>query len=398
MSHDKAVERGKDSPLAPMSTALVAVTNGNGNGTGAAPSNASYRLRLNPNQDHKADNYDDLGLEFTPLLFSSLERYLPPNLLKDSRDIKYKYMRDILRRYSTEGERTRDQKHREYRQKIISNYQPLYRELYTLNPSTFFVPSFAKAFTANDKNRDENIRSIMSEPAPGVYTFDMLQPRFCEMLLSEVENFEKWVHETKFRIMRPNTMNKFGAVLDDFGMESMLEKLMEDFIRHISKIFYLDVGGYSLDSHHGFVVEYGMDRDVELGFHVDDSEVTLNVCLGKQFTGGELFFRGVRCEKHVNTETYPGEIYDHAHLPGRAIIHRGRHRHGARATTSGHRINLLLWCRSSVFRELKKHQKEYLNWCGECKKEKQARLMQSVTAKKMELLVGQGDAAAFNHR
>ena len=36
---------------------------------------------------------------------------------------------------------------------------------------------------------------------------------------------------------------------------------------------------------------------------MDDSEVTLNVCLGKQFSGGELFFRGARCEKHVNTET-----------------------------------------------------------------------------------------------
>ncbi|XP_071739336.1 2-oxoglutarate and iron-dependent oxygenase domain-containing protein CP2-like [Rutidosis leptorrhynchoides] len=183
--------------------------------------------------------------------------------------------------------------------------KPLYRELYTMNPSMFFVPSFLKAFNANDKDRDKSIKSIMSEPTPGVYTCDMLQPRFCEMLLSEVENFEKWVHETKFRIMRPNTMNKFGAVLDDFGLEGTLDKLMEDFIRHISKIFFPDVGGYSLDSHHGFVVEYGMDRDVELGFHVDDSEVTLNVCLGKQFTGGELFFRGVRCEKHVNGETYP---------------------------------------------------------------------------------------------
>lgn len=36
---------------------------------------------------------------------------------------------------------------------------------------------------------------------------------------------------------------------------------------------------------------------------MDDAEVTLNVCLGKEFSGGELFFRGVRCEKHVNTET-----------------------------------------------------------------------------------------------
>lgn len=39
------------------------------------------------------------------------------------------------------------------------------------------------------------------------------------------------------------------------------------------------------------------------GFHVDDSEVTLNVCLGTKFSGGELFFRGVRCDKHVNSET-----------------------------------------------------------------------------------------------
>lgn len=35
--------------------------------------------------------------------------------------------------------------------------------------------------------------------------------------------------------MRPNTMNKFGAVLDDFGLETMLDKLMEGFIRPISK-------------------------------------------------------------------------------------------------------------------------------------------------------------------
>lgn len=49
-----------------------------------------------------------------------------------------------------------------------------------------------------------------------------------------MENFERWVQEAKFRIMRPNTMNKHGAVLDDFGLESMLDKLMENFIRPIS--------------------------------------------------------------------------------------------------------------------------------------------------------------------
>ncbi|KAK2981985.1 hypothetical protein RJ640_007577 [Escallonia rubra] len=368
---------------------------GNVNGNGVAPpifpAYATHRLRLNPNTEHRPDSYEDLQLEFSPLLFSSLERYLPPNLLNVPRDAKVQYMREILLRYSPEGERTRVQRHREYRQKIISNYQPLHRELYSMQAANFFVPSFLKAI--ND-NAEESFRSIMSEPSPGVFTFEMLQPRFCEMLLAEVENFEKWVHETKFRIMRPNTMNKYGAVLDDFGLETMLDKLMEDFIRPLSRVFYPEVGGSTLDTHHGFVVEYGMDRDVDLGFHVDDSEVTLNVCLGKHFSGGELFFRGVRCDKHVNTETQSEEILDYTHIPGRAVIHRGRHRHGARATTSGHRINLLLWCRSSVFRELKKYQKDFPNWCGECQREKKERQRQSIASTKLELLKREGEAAS----
>ncbi|XP_031101246.1 uncharacterized PKHD-type hydroxylase At1g22950 isoform X1 [Ipomoea triloba] len=362
---------------------------GNGNGSGSngngvvVQTHTAHRLRLNPSMDHKSDNYDDLQLDFSPLLYSSLERYLPPTILNSNRDSKVQYMREILLRYSPEGERTRVQKHREYRQKIISNYQPLHRDLYTMHAANFFLPSFIKAI---NENTEDSFRNIMSEPSPGVFTFEMLQPRFCEMLLAEVENFEKWVHETKFRIMRPNTMNKFGAVLDDFGMETMLEKLMEDFIRPISKAFFSEVGGSTLDTHHGFVVEYGMDRDVDLGFHVDDSEVTLNVCLGKQFSGGELFFRGIRCEKHVNTETQPEESFDYAHVPGRAVLHRGRHRHGARATTAGQRINLLLWCRSSVFRELRKYQKDFSSWCSECQREKKERQRQSVAATKLELL------------
>lgn len=347
------------------------------------PMSSPNRLRLNPNNEHKADNYDDLQLDFSPLIFSNLEKYLPPSIINSSRETKVHYIRELLLRYCPDGERNRMQKHREYRQKIISNYQPLHRELYSLNAANFFVTSFRDAL--NEKT-EESFKSILSEPSPGIFVFEMLQPRFCEMLLAEVENFEKWVHETKFRIMRPSTMNKYGAVLDDFGLETMLQKLMEDFVRPIATVFFHEVGGSTLDSHHGFVVEYGMDRDVDLGFHVDDSEVTLNVCLGKHFSGGELFFRGVRCERHVNTETQPEEILDYGHVPGHAILHCGRHRHGARATTSGNRMNLLLWCRSSIFRELRKYQKDFSTWCSECQREKRERLRHHAAAIKSELL------------
>jgi len=33
----------------------------------------------------------------------------------------------------------------------------------------------------------------------------------------------------------------------------------------ILAVLFLNVGGTSLDTHHGFVVEYAMDRDLDLG-------------------------------------------------------------------------------------------------------------------------------------
>jgi hypothetical protein len=65
------------------------------------------RLGRHPNENHKPESYEDLKLDFSPLLFSSLEQYLPSNMLNLSRDLKLQYMRHILLRYSPEGERTR---------------------------------------------------------------------------------------------------------------------------------------------------------------------------------------------------------------------------------------------------------------------------------------------------
>ena len=42
---------------------------------------------------------------------------------------------------------------------------------------------------------------------------------------------------------------------------------------------------------------------------------------------------------------------------------------------------------SSVFREMKKYQKDFSNWCGECKREKMGRQSQSVKATKLVKLL-----------
>jgi hypothetical protein len=109
------------------------------------------------------------------------------------------------------------------------------------------------------------LRHILIAHSPGVFTFNMLKPAFCSMMLEEVEHFEKWAQDAKVKVMRPNTMNNYGAVLDDIGMENMLNELMTHYLNPMAAVLFPNVGGSSLDSHHGFVVEYAMDRDLDLG-------------------------------------------------------------------------------------------------------------------------------------
>ena len=55
-----------------------------------------------------------------------------------------------------------------------------------MDAEKFFTPSFLRAVK---ENTEASFRSIMAEPRKGLYTFEMLQPQFCEMLMSEVSHF-----------------------------------------------------------------------------------------------------------------------------------------------------------------------------------------------------------------
>ena len=80
--------------------------------------------------------------------------------------------------------------------------------------------------------------------------------------------------------------------------------------------------------------------------HHDASEVTLNVCLGRDgFEGGGLRFCG-----RFGGAAHRRELCVLRHAKGRAVLHLGRQRHGADALTAGSRVNLIVWARSSAFR------------------------------------------------
>ncbi len=160
--------------------------------------------------------------------------------------------------------------------------------------------------------------------------------------MEEVENFEK----SGLPINRPNSMNNYGLILEDIGMGGFCDQLVIQVMSKIGSLLYPNYSpAQSLDSHHSFIVQYKMDEDQKLDLHFDDSHVTLNVCLGRQFTAGDLFFCGL-----YDDETTHSESFYLQHNPGRGVIHLGLHRHAATEISSGERYNFIMWCRSHYHR------------------------------------------------
>ena len=127
----------------------------------------------------------------------------------------------------------------------------------------------------------------------------------------------------------------------------------------ISKKLWWGMGEDSLDHHHGMTVEYGTDKDKNLALHRDNSEITINYCLGTNFVGGTVRFEGMRCLEHLETKPKNEEIFEYENVPGMAMIHPGRHKHLAKDIESGDRQNIILWYRSSKWREANKQENSF---------------------------------------
>ena len=85
-------------------------------------------------------------------------------------------------------------------------------------------------------------------------------------------------------------------------------------------------------------MRYKQGEDLGLDMHHDDSDVTLNVCLGRQFTGATLSFCG-----GFGATDHRKHLHTYHHRVGRAVLHLGTHRHGADDIASGERYNLIVW-------------------------------------------------------
>lgn len=160
------------------------------------------------------------------------------------------------------------------------------------------------------------------------------------MLIQEVDHYSA----SGLPVSRPNSMNKYGLVLNEIGMEAMFDSLQALLLRRVAKVLF-DVEGAQLDRHHSFVVQYSAGKDLGLDMHTDNSDVTFNVCLGREFEGAGLTFCG-----YMGKADHRKFTHCYKHKRGDCVVHLGRRRHGADDITSGERLNLIIWTHNLAYR------------------------------------------------
>lgn len=198
--------------------------------------------------------------------------------------------------------------------------------------------------------KNQSLLSFAKQVVPGVFCFDMFSVEACDRLLGEIENYEKVAAREGWLIARPNSMNNHGVIINNIGLEPWVDALQADILSAIAAEMY-PLEGSELTRHHSFLVAYEPGGDLGLDMHTDDSDVTFNICLGKDFSGGSLTFCG-----RLGQGDHRQMQCAYSHKKGACVVHLGRHRHGADDVGSGARRNLIIWNTNQCYRSTREYQ------------------------------------------
>ncbi|GFY63334.1 2-oxoglutarate and iron-dependent oxygenase domain-containing protein 2 [Trichonephila inaurata madagascariensis] len=236
------------------------------------------------------------------------------------------------------------EKHSVERKKLLQQmYKPIETNVFNLQEN-FLDPSFINLVNAAKSLNFEktvHLLDIISKEKQ-LYGFRVFTQAFCCKLIKELDHYR----ESSLPKGRPNSMNKYGVLLDELGFHDHFSKVLRtEYLDPLAKVLFPEWRGNELDSHKIFTVCYKTNEDLELGCHNDNGEVTLNVCLGKSFEGGDLYFGDMRTIPIAESNYISIQ-----HKVGYGIFHRGQQLHGALPIMKGERQNLIIWLRASSVR------------------------------------------------
>jgi hypothetical protein len=204
------------------------------------------------------------------------------------------------------------------RARVLAAYTPLHRELF----------------------QGEVVLLKAKRPVPlraDVYTVPLLSAELCLRVTEELDRLKA----AGLGLSPPTPPHSDGVFLQEAGLDSLVTALTARLEPLARRLFPSLVGAAGLDSCRAFTVTYNAEQpggDLERATHFDNSEVSANLSLTAEHSGGELYLLGEEGDLSLQ------------HRQGWAVLHPGSALHGALALTGGARTNLLLFMRSSSVR------------------------------------------------
>jgi len=234
------------------------------------------------------------------------------------------------------------EQHEELFEEARKEWGPKNPALYSMGNNgfdRFLQPAMKQALADGSPKALQSVLTSACSDSAGftVYQIDLFTDEFCDQFLEELDHFEA----SGIPLRRPNGMNRYGAILSQLGFQDgLLVPLMQQIVKPLARLLWPEwVSEKDCDETYGFAVRYRIGEDVDLAEHADTSNVTLNVCLGREFDGGDLYFKGCRfTDSEKDSEARPV-----GHKKGVAVLHLGGHFHGVCPITDGERSNLVLW-------------------------------------------------------
>ena len=126
----------------------------------------------------------------------------------------------------------------------------------------------------------DGVPTCVKLESDGLYSFELLKPELHQMWLDEIQNIKRFYKNYKIPMENPNSQNKHGILVDNFGFYGVIQEMVQRVVIPLAKKLWSGVGEDTLHMHNAFTVDYHKTKDKNLELHVDDSEVTVNICLG----------------------------------------------------------------------------------------------------------------------
>lgn len=194
-------------------------------------------------------------------------------------------------------------------------------------------------------NLNNGKKGLLREIGGNVYYGKILNDIFCDLMMEKIRSYE--LCEDRQLAEQANSMHKNAILLEELGLDEFFKEFFSEILTKVIHSIFTERMYQEFDGIHGYVVRYGNSKDKNLDFHVDDSLVTMNLCLNEQFLGSDLMFHGIRCPIHIDTPSLHNEEVVINHQKGFTVMHEGKNRHYVNSITDGNRYGLIIWCQNS---------------------------------------------------